>query len=258
MKKEVVFAIAAFIFMTLSAITYAYAVENNEKMILLSEEKIDVSNDGKKDTILLKGVPYEEGTKFLKEIQLQIDASNGKSYKVELEPGYSPAIQYVDLNHDGLKDMFISIDSGGSGGISYYYLYTLKDFILQDLGVPDPLVINSQFMNGYKANISINDTGQSYTFDLRNRADDYERLGIYHNGKLSEPMELMVDPYSSLKPIQMNDKMYGLIGIQAVSGAYHADRIALVEATWYYENGKWVLKNTKVLETNNGKRKKKK
>ncbi len=255
MKKEIAIAIAAFFSITLSVITYAYAVEVNDKMMVISEDKIDVSGNGKKDSIVLKGVPYEEGTKFLKEIQLEINASNGKSYKVDLDPGYSPAIQYVDLNQDGVTDLFISINSGGSGGISYYYLYTLKDFKLLDLGVPDPLVINSQFINDYKASITIDETGQSYTFDLRNRANEYERLGLYQHGKLSEPMELMVDPYSTLKPLQMKDKKYGLMGIQAISGTNHADRIALVEAAWNYENGKWVLKNTNVLQTNSGKQK---
>ena len=67
----------------------------------------------------------------------------------------------------------------------------------------------------------------------------------------------MVDPYSTLKPLQLKDKKYGLMGIQAISGTNHADRIALVEAVWNYENGKWVLKNTKVLQTNSGKQKRK-
>lgn len=255
MKKELVFAFAAFFFMISTAITGANAGEKGNKILLVSEDKVDVTGDGKKDTVYIKGIPYEEGTEFLKEIHLDIAASNGKSYKVEVEGGYSPKVQYVDLNNDGVRDMFISVNTGGSGGISNHYLYTLKDFMLKDLTVPDPLIINSQFHNGYKASITIQNTSQSYTFDLRSRAEEYERMGLYQNGKLNEPTELMVDHYSTLKPVLIKGEQFGLTGVQAVSGAFHADTIAFVESTWFYENGKWTLKTTKVLEVNHQSRK---
>lgn len=133
--------------------------------------------------------------------------------------------------------------------MSNFYLYTLKDFKLIDLSVPDPLVINSQFENGYKATISIQNTKQSYTFDLRDRSEEYERLGLYVNGKLSEPTELMVNPYSTLKIIPIEGKK-GLLGVQRISGAFNADTIAFVESFWLYEDGKWILKDTKVMKMN--------
>ncbi len=256
LKKEILFALAAFFFISMSAMTSTFARENANKMEIISDDKMDVTGDGKKDEIIIKGLPYEEGTEFFKEIYLEIKASNKKSYKVELESGYNPRASFVDLNHDGLKDIFVTVDTGGSGGITNHYLYTVKNFELADLTVPEPLVINSQFLDGYKAVITIQDTGESYTFDLSNRADDYERSGLYQKGKLSEPTELMVDPFSTLKPVLVNGKLYGLKGTQAVSGAYHADRIAIIESLWLYDNGKWSLKNTKVMETNLKKMKK--
>ncbi|MED3551898.1 hypothetical protein [Cytobacillus praedii] len=252
MKKEMIFALAALFFMTLS-ITGVYAGENNSKWKTLSKNSMDVTGDGKDDLIEIRGIPYEEGQQFLKEIQLRISASNGQEYKTDLDGGYNPQVQFVDLNHDNVKDMYVSIDTGGSGGISNHYLYTLKDFKITDLTVPDPLVINGQFHNGYKASITIQETGKSVTFDLRNRGMDYEKSGLFINGKLSEPTELMVDGYSSLKPVIFNAENYGLTGVQAISGAYHADWIANVVSTWMYENGKWILKDTKIME---GKRKK--
>lgn len=256
MKKEIVFALAAFFFITLSAMTAAYAGEIASKFITVAKYKEDVTGDGKKDQIVLKGLPYEEGTEFLKEIYMEITASNKKSSKVELDSGFNPRAVFVDLNHDGLKDIFVTVDTGGSGGITNHYLYTAKDFNLTDLTVPEPLVINSQFLDGYKATLTIQDTGESYTFDLSNRAEDYERTGLYQKGKLSEPTELMVDPYSTLKPVLVGGKQFGLQGTQLVSGAYHADGIAIIESVWLYENGKWALKKTRVMETNPQKRKK--
>jgi hypothetical protein len=249
MKKELLFAFVAFFFMSLSAITGVYAGEEEEKVITLSKEKVDVSGDKKEDTVYIKGVYYEEGAAFLKEVFLEIAASDGKTYKAELAGGYEPQIQFEDLNRDAIKDMYIRIPTGGSGGLSNFYLYSLKDFKLSDLTVPPPLIINSQFENGFKASVSIQDTSQSFSFDLRDRGEEYERLGLYVNGKLSEPTELMVNPYSTLKITPVEGEK-GLLGVQRISGAYNADTIAFVESFWLYEKGKWVLKNTKVMKMN--------
>ncbi len=247
MKKELGLVLIALFF--LNTFTSVYAFEKNEdNKLVLTEEKEDISGDRKDDTIILKGIPYEEGAAFLKEIQLQIIGSNGKTYTVELEPGYEPTITFVDIDHDGVEDLLISIPSGGSGGITNYSLFTFKDFQLKEITTPDSLTITSQFLDQYQASITIENTGQSYNFDLKDRKRDYDRLGIYYKGKLNEPRELMIDPYSTLKPIIVKENTYGLKAIQQVSGAYHADGIAFIESTWYYENGKWNLLDTKVME----------
>lgn len=246
MKKELGLVLIALFF--LNTFTAVYAFDNNEKQLVLFEEKEDISGDGKEDTIILKGIPYDEGTAFLKEIQLQITGSNGKKYNVELEPGYEPTVTFIDLDHDGVEDLLISIPSGGSGGITNYSLFTFKDFQLKEIAAPEPLTITSQFLDDYQASITIENSGQTYNFDLKGRKKEYDRLGIYHKGKLNEPRELMVDPYSSLKPILVKENMYGLKAIQQVSGAYHADGIAFIESSWYYDNGKWNLQDTKVIE----------
>ncbi|MEH7524481.1 hypothetical protein V7149_14575 [Bacillus sp. JJ1503] len=256
MKKELVFALAAFFFLSLSVMTGTYAGENKMKMITVSKEKAELTGDGKKDTIIIKGLPYDEDTEFLKEIYLKITTSNGKTLTAEFDGGFNPRATYVDLNHDCLKDIFVTIDTGGSGGITNHYLFTAKNSALTDLTVPEPLVVNSQFLDGYKASLAIQETGESYTFDLSNRAEDYEKTGLYQNGKLSEPTELMIDSFSTLKPVKVDSIQYGLKGIQAVSGAYHADRIAIIESLWLYKDGKWFLKNTRVMETNLQKKKK--
>lgn len=248
MKKEMIFALAALFFLSMSALNSVNAGgKDKNKFIEICEEKADVTGDGIEDKVTIKGLPYDEGTEFLKEIQLEIAASNNKQYKIEADGGFEPRAKFLDLNHDGVKDIFLTVNTGGSGAITNHYLYSLKDFNLIDLTVPDPLIINSQFLDGYKASITIEQTGESLTFNLEDRAKDYEQMGLYQNGKLSEPAELMVDPYSVLKPIKVNGDQYGLKGIQAISGAYHADGIAYVESTWFYEKGNWTLKGTKVV-----------
>jgi hypothetical protein len=63
----------------------------------------------------------------------------------------------------------------------------------------------------------------------------------------------MVNPYSTLKIIPVEGQN-GLLGVQRISGAYNADTIAFVESFWLYEEGKWMLKDTKVMKMNSRKR----
>ncbi|MDQ0413170.1 MULTISPECIES: hypothetical protein [Mesobacillus] len=249
MKKEILIIITAFFLMSLTALTGAYAGESKEtESVTGTKEKVDVTGDGKKDLVFVKGIPFEEGTRYLKEIYLKIKASNGNTYKIDLDGGYDPTTEYKDLNHDSVKDIFVSIPTGGSGGLSNYYLYTLKDFKVVNLSVPEPLSVTSQFEDGYKASVRIEQTGQSYSFDLSERKVDYDRLGLYQDGKLNEPTELMVLPFGSLKPFKGEAGQYELIGIQRINGAYNADGIANLESTWVYEKGTWKLQHAKVIE----------
>lgn len=250
MKKELLITFTAFFFMSLTALTGAYAGESREKTVTVSEEKVDITGDGKKDLIYVKGVPFEEGAQFLKKIYLKIKASNGETYKIDLEGGYDPTTIYIDLNHDAVKDIFISVPTGGSGGLSNFYLYTLKDFKVTNLTVPEPLTVSSQFEENYKASITIEETGQSYSFDLSDRKEDYDRLGLYQNGKLNEPTELMVLPYGTLEPVKIKDDQFGLKGSQRINGAYNADGIANLESKWLYEKGEWKLQSAEVLSLN--------
>ncbi|WP_079509066.1 hypothetical protein [Mesobacillus jeotgali] len=243
MKKELLMTFTAFFFMSLTALTGAYAGESREKTVTVQEDKVDVTGDGKKDLVYVKGVPYGEGAQFLKKIYLKIKASNGQTYKIQLDGGYDPSTEYKDLNRDSVKDIFISVPTGGSGGLSHFYLYTLKDFKVANLTVPEPLSANSQFQDGYKAYLSIVETGQSYNFNLSDRKEDYDRLGLFHNGKLNEPTELMVLPFGTLKPIKLKGDHYGLAGSQRINGAYNADVIANLESSWLYNDGKWKLLN---------------
>ncbi|MFI8687201.1 hypothetical protein [Rossellomorea sp. NPDC077527] len=254
MRKELLFAFGAFFVMSLHAIAGNFSVEPPENQpvneMTVAVYKKDVTGDGKKDTITLKAIPFSPDALFLKQIWADIKTSKGSDIRIDYEGGYEPKIQFVDLNHDGIKDMLYSSATGGSGGLYSMSLHTLADNKLVDIGLPDPLTITAQFEDQYKASITFVDTNQSYTIDLSDRKEDYERLGIYTEGKLNEPMELMVGPYAFFEPDRIFGKSgKGLKGYQQISGAYHADGIGTATSYWYYEDGKWKLIKIKWRES---------
>ncbi|WP_462413450.1 hypothetical protein [Neobacillus sp. Marseille-QA0830] len=250
MKKEIALALTAFFLISLTAITGVYAFEENSRTVEIAKEEADITGDGQNEVILLKGVPYEdeEEDSYLSEIFAEITASNGKTFTIPLESGSKAAMHLVDLNNDGLRDLFFNISTDSSNGTTNDYLYSFKDFQKKDLTVPTPLEMESKFLNGYKAEIKVTATGKSYYFELKDRKKYYKKLGLYHNGRLNEPIELTVNPYSSLKPIKMEDGRHGLTGIQRVSGIANADTIAYAESTWSYINDSWRLARVKVLK----------
>ncbi|MBO0960605.1 hypothetical protein J1P26_12945 [Neobacillus sp. MM2021_6] len=250
MKKEMLLVMVSFFLLSITAITGVYAIEEKAKVITISEEKADISGDEIDEVILLKGVPYQDDDSYLKEIYLEIAGSNGKVITFPLESGSKASLQLTDLNHDGIKDLYASVLTGGSGGIVNNYLYSLKNFVHNNLTIPEPLEMDAKFLNGYKAEIKLLQTGKTYLFDLKDRKKYYKKLGFYYKGKLNEPTELSVNPYSSLKPFQLKDGNMGLKGIQRVTGVANADTIALVETTWTYENDQWKLLNVNVKQEN--------
>lgn len=245
MKKELLLAMAAFFLISVTAV---YAIEENNKVMMVSKETADITGDGKPDEIRLQGLPYQDEESYLKEIFIEIGASNGETYKLPLESGAKAAQQLIDLNNDGLEDVFVSVSTGGSGGIVLNYLYSLKDFVVTDLTVPEPLELETHFLDGYKAEILINATGKSYRFNLKDRKKYYKKMGLYVKGKLNEPTELMVNAFSSMEPIALKDGKLGLKGVQRVTGIANADTIAYVESTWSNVNGKWQIADINVLE----------
>jgi hypothetical protein len=245
------------IFILLLVAVTVYAAEKQSQTDIV-QEHVDVTGDGKDDIITITGVPFEKGSLFLKEISMKIKTSEGESFHNELEGGYEPTLAFNDFNHDDVKDVFVSVETGGSGGLSTYNLYSFKNAKQVDLGVPEPLTLISQFEEGYKASIKIEETSKSYTFDLRDRKSKYDRLGIYNNGKLNEPMELMVFPYSTLKPVVVRDKQIGFKGVQRISGVANVDTIGFVESSWIFEEGKWKLVDTTVQKILKSKKKKNK
>jgi hypothetical protein len=246
MKKELLLVVIAFFLMSVTAITGVHAIEEKAKTVTISKHESDVTGDGINESIQLKGVPYEDEENYLKEIYIDISTTDDKQYKIPLESGSKASLKLVDLNQDGVKDLFSNVLTGGSGGITLNYLYTFKDFITKELIVPEPLEIASTFENGYKAKITIGQTGKTYLFDLKDRKKYYKKLGLYYKGRLNEPTELTVNDFHSLKPVKLTSGEMMLEGVQRITGIANADTIAFVESTWKYGDGKWNLTNTSV------------
>lgn len=198
----------------------------------------DISGDKIKETVKIKGKFLDDKSLNLKNITVDITFSESpKRKKLLLGSGMKPQLSFIDLNNDGVKDLFVTIykDKAIKG-----YGYTLHDGQLLELKALKPIETETRFTNNYQAEIII--ANKKYTLDLKSHKKEYDDLGIYHNGKLNEPIELVIEDYSSLtKAYELQGN--GLSGIQKVYGIDKEDFLGEILTFWIYKDGNWNLQS---------------
>jgi len=212
--------------------------------IVLQKETADVTGDGVKDYIQLLGQKFDNTSPYMKSIYLLVNETLIKFPK-DSDGGYDPKFVLKDFNGDKIPDIFVSSETGGSGGIMYYHIYSLKGGKVKLLFSPTPdsaLNITGSFQDNYKVNLLIQQTNTTYTLDFSSRKSEYEdpQLNLYKNGKLLRKGVVSTDYYGLLTPIDVDkDGVYEIQGIQAVWGIVHVDTLAQVTSTWKWVKDKW-------------------
>jgi len=249
MKKELLFAFTAFFFLSLTAITGAYAVEKDTSIKQpIFEEKTDITNDSNEEEIYLRGKKSDdtENNHFYTELYLEVVPMNGESVSLNVEGGYSPKLHLIDINDDDKKELFLSTLGNERGTQKKFYFFQYDHNKLVELAKPELLSIKSQFKDGYKAQLTIEDK-KTYIFDLYDRKNHYEELGLFHKGRLNEPTELIIGPYTELK-VSRHDNLTAIKGRQTISGIAAVDIIGYLETKWTWKNNKWTLEGIRVKE----------
>ncbi|WP_445492638.1 hypothetical protein [Niallia sp. 03133] len=246
MKKELLFAFTAFFFMSLSAITGAYALEKEEVETVIYNNKLDYFHDGTLETIQLKGIAAKEDKKSFKELALEVYDSTGTKKSAQIEGGYHPTLQMVDIDKSKNQAMLLKVLTDEKGSNAANYLYTFAHKELKELALPELPGITSEFKADYKAELTIEGL-KTYSFNLVERKERYEKLGIYRKGQLNEPTEMMVQPYSSLTTMIYHHKP-AFKGKQKICGVADSDTIAYMETIWTRSNNKWKLEKIKMKE----------
>ncbi|MFA9376189.1 MAG: hypothetical protein ACERKZ_05470 [Lachnotalea sp.] len=230
----------------------------------------DVTGDGIPDKIYLTGV-RTQSSPYILDITLVIqDGRTSLQISVPLEEnaGYNPKLSLWDFTGDGIKDIFIGIDSGGSGGIIFYYIYSFVHNVVRRMF--DFQIFNEQYQYSvaYKDNYKVHVIGKyksertsplqlptpaddiciaeennkEYILDISNKGNDYLNEIYDENGMLKEPIEGFVDPLSGMYPVDFDsNKVYELLSFQKIAGRYHADGLGYVQNILKWCGNKFVL-----------------
>ncbi|TFJ92821.1 hypothetical protein [Lentibacillus salicampi] len=212
----------------------------------LSTYNKDVTDDSTEETIKMKGKFLAPDSDYYAELWASVSNHEEKKWKIPYEGGYDPKMQFFDLNHDGVNDLFFQSAAGGSGNSHHYHLHTLKNNQLEEIPLPKQEFIKTDFKNDFKVAIQIDHEQEPTIVDVKDRSSEYVQLGIYdENGQLLDNTSPMIAPIAFFQPVEISEgKGYGLKSHQQISGAYQADKLGTVETLWYYEKGQWIILKT--------------
>ncbi len=213
----------------------------------------DVNGDRIPDNVFLTGI-RRPMSPFIQNITLMVqDGRTGRVTSVSLSEnaGYNPRIFLGDFNGDGVNDIFISIDSGGSGAIMYHYIYSFIDNIprlMFDFNVyNEEYNYDVTYKDNFKVEVISNKNNKKYIIDISLKGQDYLNEIYDENGKLKNPISGFVNDLSGLYPVDFNsDGVYELLAYQKIAGRYNADSLGYVLNTLRWENNRFVLDNQNV------------
>ena len=165
--------------------------------------------------------------------------------------GYNPTLFLGDFTGNSVDDILIGINTGGSGGIMYYYIYSFINNTAQLLfdfnEYNDLYKYDVIYKDNYKVEVISKTNKQKYIIDISNRGRDYLNEIYYANGKLKVQINGFVNPISGLYPVDFDSNgLYELLAYQRIAGRYNADALGYVLNTLKWENNKFDLYNQNI------------
>ncbi|MCI3921071.1 VCBS repeat-containing protein [Paenibacillus sp. TRM 82003] len=210
----------------------------------------DVNGDGVPDYVYLTAdAAAEQGSPFLQNITVNVQCGATRQvYAVPLDPnanaGYQPTVFLGDFTKDGIRDILVTIDSGGSGALTYNYIFSFvsnqarKLFDFQAYNEHNRYSV--QYMDGYKVKVTSPATKTEYLVDISGRGADYLSQLYDANGKLLQPVQGNANGVSGFYPVDMErDGVYEIQAYQRITGLYNADSLGYVINTLQWNGSRF-------------------
>ena len=205
---------------------------------VIDSVQADVNGDGVLDKVFLKGNKPDPESPFVDNITLCVE--DGKTGKTVCETpssnaGYNANLFIADFTKDNIPDILVRIESGGSGGYLFAYVYSAVGNSLVKLFDYEEFNAKSQFnvvfKDNYKVEVISRNTNEKYIIDLSGRKEEYS--DIYDkNGRLIKPVQGSVLGMGGLEPANVdNDASLELIATQRIIGRFNADTLGYVKTT---------------------------
>jgi hypothetical protein len=220
---------------------------------IVSVAKGDVTGDKVSDNVYLTGTKTPDSP-FIQNITLVVqDGRIGRTRNVQLSEnaGYNPTLFLGDFTGNGVDDILIRIDSGGSGAFTYDYVYSFVNNnpqLLFDFNVyNEQFLYDVSYQDNYKVKVISKINNLTYLIDISLRDPEYLSEIYDANGKLKSPIEGFVNPLSGLYPVDFDSNgVYELLAYQKIAGRYNADALGYVLNTLAWKNDRFVLQNQNV------------
>jgi len=217
-------------------------------MLIQTEDDIDLTGDGYPDLVMLFGTKRDTSSPYYDKLNVVVQREGTQEVLSIPLPygGYSPIMKFCDLNGDGVADILVTADTGGSGGYSEQSIVTLRDGKPALMPVPKLVQASGEFVDGFKVRIKVEETERTYTLDRGRMRKEYEEAGIYNKqGKVIKREQPTIGAFGVMEPVHpgVGGGPCSLVGLQRISGIYNADTIGYLISLWKWNPSmdKWTL-----------------
>lgn len=218
---------------------------NQKKDIVLQTVFGNVVKKDEVNKLVVKGDLV--GGAYYDNIIIEVYDVNGvliNTIRPKTNAGYDPNIMLGDFVGNGLKQIFLGINSGGSGGFGYFYVFDLQNneiktlFDYQEFSQKNQYT--GEYIDNYKAKVIKKDSNQRYLIDLSLRPKDYLDMIWKPNGQLIVPRTVDISDVNTVFPYyNSSTQLYELIIYQRVTGLFNADSLGYVLTQQNFKDGKF-------------------
>lgn len=200
----------------------------------------DVTGDGVLDDVWLAGVQTEDSPRITDITLMVKNGRTGRITQVALaeNAGFEPTLLLCDFTGDGVLDVKVSIQSGGSGGFVFTYMYSFTNNQPRLLFSGERYSESRQFRAFYADGfvVVVEDLTRGLTFRI-DVSQDPAAADLYNpDGTLKEPTEANVGPFIMALPVILdeNSDVCSLIALTRVFGTFAADTLGYIQdyLTW--------------------------
>ncbi|MZP29028.1 VCBS repeat-containing protein [Heliobacterium undosum] len=219
--------------------------------IILDVRFGDVNGDRIPDRVYLTGHRPDPQSPFVDRITLMIqDGRTMGTYPIPLRTnaGYNPTLFLGDFTGDGVMDIQVSIDSGGSGALTFEYIYSFLNnrprLLFDDEQFNQFFQYDVNYRDMYKVDVVSKSLQKTFTIDIRYKGPEYLAEIYNPDGTLKAPIEGFVVGISGLYPVDFDrNGVYELLAFQGIAGRYNADRIGYVLTALKWDGSRFAVMN---------------
>ncbi|HLR51839.1 MAG TPA: hypothetical protein VK072_03080 [Candidatus Avamphibacillus sp.] len=221
------------------------SAEEKGDYTLIEEYEEDVTGDHINETIKLYGIFLSSDSNFYRDIYALIETKNNQKWEINYIGGYNPKLEFIDITQNGINEILFQSATGRSNELYNYTLHTIQHNELNELELPFQSV-SGAFINDFQAELYITSNTKPIIMDLKERAEEYIRSGIYNeHGNLPKRTSLLIDSIAFFEPLLISkSKGYGLKSYQQINGIDHDDPLGTIETLWYYQDDDWIILQT--------------
>ena len=231
-KIFLLFVVIVALFAVFCTTCTCFATVKNDP-VLLSSQYGKVLKDGVQKVELY--ATYHNKGLYAHDIKIVVKDKHNDKQLFEITPqedsGYFPAVLLADFTGDGVDEIYVGIDSGGSGAFGYYYIYSLVNGSVETLFDYSTLPNNysAQYVDNYKVAVTNSVDNVVFNIDISQRDRQYLD-GLYNsNGTLIRPTSADVSAVNTVYPYFFSTRnRFNILVLRRITGLYNADSLGYV------------------------------